>query len=148
VQHAGFVHVVELEALYLGAVYQRGMRRRQFLARAPHGAFLGGVETAQRALQNAAPLEIGGVQAATECIEHQELDALPDFLRDRFVFEPGDKAGDAARMRIFVDDCDMRTMEKLKGRRKDARLAPSLADERRQLADDAAAECEHAKSRK
>jgi len=107
-----------LEALYLGAVYQRGMRRRQFLARPQHGAFLGGVETAQRALQNAAPLEIGGVQAATECIEHRSLMRCLTSCGIASYLSPATKLAIAARMRISVDDCDMRTMEKLKGRRK------------------------------
>ncbi len=37
-QHAGAVHVVELEALHQGAVDQRRMRRRQPLSGAPHRA--------------------------------------------------------------------------------------------------------------
>ena len=45
VQHAGAVHVVELEALHLRAVGERRVRRREAVRRAPYAAGLGVVNT-------------------------------------------------------------------------------------------------------
>jgi hypothetical protein len=75
---ADFMHVVEFEPLHLAAVDEHGMRRRQFLRGGPHCARARRVEFAERLLQDAAPFENGCIQAATDRIEHQKLDAMTD----------------------------------------------------------------------
>jgi hypothetical protein len=71
VQHADLVHVVELETLHLAAIDERGMRRGQLERGAPHRARAGCVEPAERVLQYAAPFQVGGIQPAADCIEHE-----------------------------------------------------------------------------
>ena len=63
VQHAGAMHVVELEALHLGAVHERGVGRGQLLAGAPDRRRARGVELPERVLEDAAPFEVGAVDA-------------------------------------------------------------------------------------
>jgi hypothetical protein len=94
-QHPLPMHVVQFEALHLGAVDQGSMRRRKLLPRTPHRASLRGIESAQDCLQNAAPLQLGAVQGASQRIEHQQLDAPDDFRRDRVVTQPGYELGNA-----------------------------------------------------
>ncbi len=100
-QYAQKVGVVELEALHLGAVRERRVRRREFLPRAPHRAGPRGVQLAEPLSQDAAPLEIGAVNAAAERIEHQQLDAGADFLRNAVVLQAGYEFGNAARIAVI-----------------------------------------------
>src|SRR4051812_48405327 len=94
------VHVVELKTLYLCAVDQRGMRRRQFLARAPYHGRLRRIELAQALLQDATPFEIGAEQSATERIENQHFDARDDFAGDGLIAQSGNKLRNATGIRV------------------------------------------------
>ena len=102
VQHARAVHVVELEALDLRAVDERGVRRGELQVRAPHRAAACRVDRAERLLEDARPLEIGAVERAAERVEHQELDARCALLRDRFVLESRNELRDAAGVGIVA----------------------------------------------
>ena len=86
-QHGLAVHVVEFEALHLGAVGERRMRRRQALVSAPDRCGARGIDAFERPAQDLAPFEIGAVNGAAERIENQQLDALAHFGGDAFIAE-------------------------------------------------------------
>src|SRR6267378_703175 len=100
VQHAFAVHVVQLEPLDLRAVCERRVRRREPLRRPPNAATAGAVQFLESALQDPAPFEMRAVERAAERIEDEELRALAHFARNRFVAEPGNEFGDAARIGV------------------------------------------------
>ena len=81
-EHAVAMHVVELETLHLRAVDQRRMGRRQLLPRPPHRGRARGVEAAKCILEDAAPWQVGAIEAAAERVEDQQLDALAHLLRN------------------------------------------------------------------
>ena len=101
-QYAGAMHVIELEALHLGAVDQGRVRRGQALLCAPHGAASIPVECGESVLQDAAPFQMRTVQRAAQRIKNQQLDALAHLGRNRLVAQASDKAGDAARVGVVV----------------------------------------------
>ena len=76
VQHARAVHVVELEALHLRAVDQRGVRRGEALAVPQTEVVRVGSISEKVVLQNSAPLASRAVERAAERVEHQQLDPL------------------------------------------------------------------------
>ena len=87
-QHADAMHVVELEALHLRAVDQRGIGRGQRLAGAPDRRRARGVEFPERVLENPAPFQLGAVDGAAERVENEQLQALAHVSRDLLVAEP------------------------------------------------------------
>src|SRR5437868_3346393 len=93
------MHIVELEALHLGAVGERRMRRRHALLRAPHRARV--VLVRHRAAQDPAPLELRAVERAAERIEDQELQPLAHLGRDLLIREPGDELRQSMRVGII-----------------------------------------------
>ena len=100
VQHAGPLHVVELEALHEHAVGKRRVRRAEPLLAAPHAALGRGVDARKRRHQDAAPFESGAEQGAAERVEHEQFQPLDHLARDALVGEAGDEVGDAARIGI------------------------------------------------
>ena len=79
-QNALPMHVVEFEALNLGAVDQRGMRCGQPQSRTPNAhtrlTLPAAFHLGQRALKDARPRQVSPIERTTERIEDQELDAL------------------------------------------------------------------------
>src|SRR5258708_2927156 len=96
VQHAGAVNVVQLEALHLRAVCQRGVRCRETLARSPHGARGTLIDGGKSAAQDAAPFEVGAIERAAERVEHDELQSLAHLDRDGVVLQTSDVLREAA----------------------------------------------------
>ena len=99
-QHTDAMHVVELEALHLGAVDHRGVGRGQRLAGAPDRRRAGGVELPERVLENPAPFQIGAVDGAAERVENKEFQSLPYVSRDLFVADARHELGDLAGMNV------------------------------------------------
>ena len=99
-QHAPAVNVIELEALHLGAIDQRGMRRGEPHRRAPNRGCARRVHFFERTAQDATPCEMRAVNGTAERIEDQKLDALPHRLRDPLIGQRGNELGDFARMRV------------------------------------------------
>ena len=75
-QHAVAVHVVELEALHLRAVDQRGIGRGQRAVGAPDRGRRGSRRASRTCPGDPAPFQIGAVDAAAERVEDQELQPL------------------------------------------------------------------------
>src|SRR5438309_140476 len=100
VQHTGAVHVVELEALHLRAVRERGVRRGEPFNRSPHAARCVSIHAEERAAEDAAPLELGAVERAAERVEDQELQPLADLRGNGFVAQPGGEFGQATGIGI------------------------------------------------
>jgi hypothetical protein len=110
VQHAVAMHVVELEALHLRAVDQRGVRRGEAQRRPPHQGGARLIERFERRAQDATPFEPGAIDCAAERIEDQQLDALAHLRRDTLIAQPrhelGDSTGvDVVGARMFGHGC-------------------------------------------
>ena len=99
-QHADAMHVVELEALHLGAVHQCGVGRGQRLAGAPDRRRARGVELPERVLENPAPFQVGAVNGTAERVENEQLQALPHVSRDLLVADARHEFGDLAGMDV------------------------------------------------
>src|SRR2546428_12458185 len=95
-QHAGAMHVVELEALYLRAVRERCVRRREAQRSPPHAARGILVDPSERVAQDPAPLQVRAIERAAQGIENEQLDPLAHLGGNRAVSKPGYKAGDVA----------------------------------------------------
>ena len=102
VEHAGAMHVVELETLHLRAVDERSMRRRKLLLRAPHAACRSAVQPTERFLEDPAPGQMRAVERAAERIEHEELDARAHFNGYRIVGESRDELCNASGIGIVA----------------------------------------------
>src|SRR5712691_9693953 len=99
-QHPLAVDVVELEAVHLRAVDQRGVRGGELEPRAPDRGRARCIERPERPLQDSAPFEIGAIDRAAERVEDQKLDALAHLRGNALVGEPGDELGDPAGMHV------------------------------------------------
>ena len=89
------MHVVELEALHQGAIYEDGMRRRQPIASSPNGRRSRLIYVGEGFAQDPAPREVSPIDRATERVEHEELDAGDNIGGNHFVsktrYEPCDR---------------------------------------------------------
>src|SRR5205807_3232416 len=101
VQHSRAMHVIQLEALHLRAVGERGMRRAQALARAPHRAGRALIDVGESAAQDLAPLEPRAVERAAERVEDEELQPLAHLRRDVLVAQPRGELREAARVAVL-----------------------------------------------
>ena len=101
-QHALAMHVVKLESLHLRAIHERGVRRRQFLIRAPNAAHARGVKFAETLLQDPAPFELRAIECAAQRVQHQKLEALPHFSRDVVVAQVGHELRHASGVLVVL----------------------------------------------
>src|SRR5262249_30648937 len=101
-QHAVAMHVVELEALHLGAVDECSIGRGQLLRSAPDRGRTGGVEAGEGPLQDPGPFERGAMNPAAERVEDQKLGPLAHRGGNLLTAELRDEAGDPAGVEVVA----------------------------------------------
>src|SRR5258706_13981649 len=94
------MHIVKLEALYLGAVRERRVWRRKAFGSSPYRATAGSLKRTERLAQDPAPFEMRAIERAAECVKDQELEALANLDRDHVIGEARDECGKPTRIGI------------------------------------------------
>ena len=94
------MNVIDLESLDEGTIDQRCVWRRYALGASPKTALVRQIDSADDVHKDTAVVFARTIYTATQRVQDQQLNALPDYLRNLFVGKLRYELGDAPVVRI------------------------------------------------